>query len=176
MPDLSIEQLVLVAGALSALISGLTASWVSVVRANAESAKTRAEVAAMRDEMAKDRKIAERSAQMILETHHQTHPNNGSSIADSTARTEVAVGELKVIVERQGQRLDEQAEQLDRLDKNVRDTAADIRGSRRDIGRLADANVTLHATDLRDRESAEQAHAFIHQRIDDLAATKRTDT
>ncbi len=135
-------------GLYAAAIATLAGAIVALLKGSAEAAKTRAEVASMRADMA-------RSAQRTTEILHQVTPNDGGSLMDSSTRAEEALTTLTADIRR--------------LDGNMRDIAADIRGARRDIGRLADADQLLAATDLRDREAADHVHALIHQRIDDLA-------
>lgn len=138
----------------AALISAVGVAGAALIKALAESAKTRAEVAGLRADLARDRKAAEASARMIAETHHQVTPNNGGSLMDSSTRSEAALGALSASVET--------------LDENLRNTAADVRGLRRDVGRLADADQALAASDERDRAAANAAHTLIFQRLDHI--------
>lgn len=131
-----------------ALIGAIAGAFVAVVKAASDAAKTRAEVAAMRADMEAARVLdAERrntNDRMLRETHHQVTPNHGGSIIDATGRLEVAVEALTT--------------GLDRLEAHQRDTAADVRGIRRDIGRIND--------DHREHERAAEAeHRRLHGRI-----------
>ncbi|HRL50726.1 MAG TPA: hypothetical protein PLA49_15300 [Propioniciclava sp.] len=120
-----------------ALIGGLSAAVVALVKVASDAAKTRAEIALIRADLT-------RNDHLIAETHHQVTPNNGGSLLDSSKRNEAALTAL----------------------------AADVRGMRRDIGRLADADQQLIEADQRDRDAAEHAHALINQRLDRLEDRK----
>ena len=135
-----------------ALVGAISAAVVGLIKATAEASKTRAEVAAMRAELETGRRAdAERRAandKMLAETHHQVTPNNGGSIIDATGRLEVAVETLQ--------------KGLERVESTHRDTAADVRGMRRDIGRIHDDN-REHARD------ADAEHRRLQERIDAVA-------
>ena len=150
------DEWVALLGAVAVLLGALAAAIVSIVKAGAEAAKTRAEVAAMRAELETGRRAdAERRAandKMLAETHYQVTPNNGGSIIDATGRLEAAVEVLQI--------------GLERVEHAHRDTAADVRGIRRDIGRIHD--------DTRAHEhAASREHERINARIDDVL-TRRT--
>ena len=130
-----------------ALIGGLSAAVVALVKVASDAAKTRAEIALIRADLT-------RNDQLIAETHHQVTPNNGGSLLDSSKRNEDALAALTASV--------------GRLDDSLRHTAADVRGLRRDVGRLADADQQLIEADQRDREAGDRAHVLIHQRLDRL--------
>ena len=145
------EQWVAIIGAVTAFVAALAAAFAAVVKASAESARTRAELAAMRDDMERarvfDAERRQRNDQMLAETHHQVTPNNGGSIIDATGRLEAAVEVLQI--------------GLERVEHAHRDTAADVRGIRRDIGRIHDdARAHEHA--------AAREHERINARIDDV--------
>ena len=59
LPSLTVEQLVLLVGAFSALIGAITTAIVSVTKAAAEAARVRVEVEGMRRDLAKDSEAAE---------------------------------------------------------------------------------------------------------------------
>lgn len=146
------DEWVALLGAVAVLLGALAAAIVSIVKAGAEAAKTRAEVAAMRAELETGRRAdAERRAlndKILAETHHQVTPNNGGSIIDATGRLEVAVEALH--------------KGLERVESTHRNTAADVRGMRRDIGRIYDDN-REHARD------ADTEHRRLQERIDAVA-------
>lgn len=117
-----------------ALIGAVSAAVIGLIKATAEASKTRAEVAAMRAELAKGQRAARGTAQLIAESHHQLTPNGGGSIKDATTRLEAGLAEVR----------------------------ADIRGIRRDVGRLADADA--HIAERKERE-----HDEINRRLERLA-------
>ena len=151
------EQWVAIIGAVTAFVAALAAAFAAVVKASAESARTRAELAAMRDDLERARVLdAERrqkNDRMLAETHHQVTPNNGGSIIDATGRLEAAVEVLQI--------------GLERVEHAHRDTAADVRGIRRDIGRVYD-DARAH------EQAAAREHERINARIDDVL-TRRPD-
>ena len=116
-----------------ALVGAISAAVVGLIKATAEASKTRAEVAAMRAELAKGQKAARDTAQLVAESHHQLTPNGGGSIKDATTRLEAGLAELR----------------------------SDIRGIRRDVGRLTDADA--HIAERKERE-----HDAIHRRLERL--------
>ena len=116
-----------------ALIGAVSAAVVGLIKATAEASRTRAEVAAMRAELARGQKAARDTAQLIAESHHQLTPNGGGSIKDATTRLESGLAEVR----------------------------GDIRGIRRDVGRLADADA--HIAERKERE-----HDAIHRRLERL--------
>ena len=113
-----------------ALVGAVAAAVVGLIKATAEASKTRAEVAAMRAELAKGQKAARDTAQLVAESHHQLTPNGGGSIKDATTRLESGLAEVR----------------------------GDVRGIRRDVGRLADADA--HIAERKERE-----HDAIHRRL-----------
>ena len=113
-----------------ALVGAVAAAVVGLIKATAEASKTRAEVAAMRAELAKGQKAARDTAQLVTESHHQLTPNGGGSIKDATTRLESGLAEVR----------------------------GDVRGIRRDVGRLADADA--HIAERKERE-----HDAIHRRL-----------
>lgn len=143
----------LIIGAISAAVGGVAAAIVAIVKASADAAKVRAEVEAMRADMARARTLdAQRRTendQLLRETHHQVTPNNGGSIIDATGRLESTMATLTA--------------GLERVENAHRDTAADVRGIRRDIGRINDDN-REHS------RHADREHERIHERIDGLIA------
>ena len=138
-----------------ALVGAISAAVIGLIKATAEASKTRAEVVAMRAELAKGQEAAQNTAQLVAESHHQLTPNGGGSIKDATTRLEAAVAEL-----RDGQ--SRMAASTDRLEAAQDAASKDIRGLRRDVGRLADSDFQLTVR-------ADKVHERIHQRIDDIA-------
>ncbi len=116
-----------------ALVGAVAAAVVALIKATAEASKTRAEVAAMRAELAKGQKAARDTAQLVAESHHQLTPNGGGSIKDATTRLEAGLAEVR----------------------------GDVRGIRRDVGRLADADAHI-------AERKELEHDAIHRRLERL--------
>ena len=147
-----------------ALIGAVAAAFAIVVKAASDAERTRAEVAAMRADLNRDRQQdAERrnaNDQLLRETHHQVTPNGGGSIKDSTTRLEAAVGELR------GMQAD-QLQRLDRLEESQRVASSDVRGIRRDIGRLADSDIERSAR-------AENEHGRIWDRLNDITSDNNT--
>lgn len=154
MPQWEAQEWATILAAISAAIGAIVAAVVSLVRAGAEAAKTRAEVAAMRAELAKDRENASVTAALVVESHHQLTPNNGGSVMDATSRLEATMAELQ-----RGQ--DDLRQGLARVEDAHSATAADVRGMRRDLGRLADADQHLS-------KRGDQEHDRLHGRIDDV--------
>ncbi|MFT3877127.1 MAG: hypothetical protein QM708_12000 [Propioniciclava sp.] len=153
------ELIIAAATALTALTGALGA----LVKQAAESAKIRAESEKTRAEIEAVRADLQQSALIITATHHQVVPNGGGSLMDSSARTEVKLDEVLAA-------LADQRDHLGRLDESARNTAADVRGLRRDVGRLADADQQLAAADHAAREAAAKAHDALNRRIDEIAA------
>lgn len=126
---------------ITTLITAITALLAVVLvqgrKAKAEAAHTRAETLQILDGLQRD-------AAHTREQVTNSHASNLRDDVDDIARVLATV-----------------AEQLRRLDASARNTAADVRGLRRDVGRLSDV-------DIRDREAADRAHVLIHRRIDDL--------
>lgn len=116
-----------------ALVGAVAAAVVGLIKATAEASKTRAEVAAMRAELARGQEAAQNTAQLVAESHHQLTPNGGGSIKDAATRLEAGLAEVR----------------------------GDIRGIRRDVGRLADADA--HIAERKERE-----HDAIHRRLERL--------
>ncbi|MDO5678670.1 MAG: hypothetical protein Q4G35_14330 [Propionibacteriaceae bacterium] len=149
------DEWVALIGAITLLIGAVAAAIVSLVRAGAEAAKTRAEVAAMRKDIemsrAEDAPRRESNDRLIRETHHQVIPNSGGSIIDATNRLEKAVDAI-----REAQSLTHT--RLEQVEQAQQDAAKDVRGMRRDVGRLADADHALTAR-------ADREHERLHQRI-----------
>ena len=145
------DEWVALLGAVAVMVGALAAAIVSVVKAGAEAARTRAEVARMRADMEQARVLdaqrREKNDRMLAETHHQVTPNNGGSILDATARLEGAVAVLKT--------------GLERVESHQRDAAADVRGIRRDIGRVSDDH-REHA------RNADAEHRRLNDRIDGI--------
>lgn len=143
------------------LVGMITGAIVALVKASSDAAKTRAEIAQIRAGLT-------RNDHLIAETHHQVTPNNGGSLLDSSVRNEAALESLAAAVEKNEATLERLGGSLADTVTDLRTTAADLRGLRRDVGRLADADQQLIEADQRDREAADHAHTFIHQRIDRL--------
>ncbi len=116
-----------------ALIGAVAAAFAIIVKAASDAERTRAEVAAMRAELTKGQKAARDTAQLVAESHHQLTPNGGGSIKDAATRLEAGLAEVR----------------------------GDVRGIRRDVGRLADADAHL-------AERKELEHDAIHRRLERL--------
>ncbi len=98
-----------------ALIGAVAAAFAIIVKAASDAERTRAEVAAMRAELTKGQKAARDTAQLVAESHHQLTPNGGGSIKDAATRLEAGLAEVR----------------------------GDVRGIRRDVGRLSDADAHI---------------------------------
>lgn len=146
------DEWVALIGAFTLLIGGVSAAIVSVVRAGAEVAAMRADLAAAAE---KNKERADNQDRLLKEAHHELTPNSGGSLKDATTRLEAAVAELRAGQSRM-------AASNDRLEAAQNATAKDIRGLRRDVGRLADSDFQLTIR-------ADKEHERIHQRIDDIA-------
>lgn len=152
---MSVTEWVAVIGTITAAVVSLIKVWYEADKGRAEAARVRAEVAGMREDLTRDREGAKRTAALVAETHHQVTPNGGGSLMDASTRTELVLTDV----------LDGLATLLarvDRLDEATRGQSADVRGMRRDIGRLADSDQHILARKERD-------HDHINARIDELA-------
>ncbi|NNG20308.1 hypothetical protein HJ590_12135 [Naumannella sp. ID2617S] len=104
-------------------------------------------------------KLRRELAQISRRVDDELSPNSGTSTRDAINRTELAATDALRAADANGGALAELRNEL----------LGEVRGMRRDIGRLADADQSM-------AEAKQHEHARIHRRIDQLETQLRKET
>lgn len=164
MPTPTELNLVLVAAA--GVIAAITGLIVAIVKGIEQIGEMRAENATMRKQVA--------------EVHHEATPNSGASMHDAILLTiQPMVAQVADRVEQIGARYEADseaaAERRVETDRRLDAIEKSGRGTKRDVGRLADAMIELGKQDRllaeenrEDRDRAQREHAALDSRITKL--------